>query len=283
MWGQVAWWFTGLALFPTPLRVYWAFKSSARCPITAISPQCLLQWMTTAHHDDVQHTPKALPPSPSSLGKDMALFTQPCPSRGSTTLADTLTPSRNGSNALHWQSSWAEAVVAMGPFMVEVEAYSYIHQAATAEPSCERRLSLCTDSNPPLLLSGLRTVTSDLYLTLNYQLNDKCMQKLLCGEVFMFLSVKCLPIEACNIYLSFSLAFGLPYKHITSFCRIFIIIKIPHFCSTREDECKTKRISNKCIHGDQTAGSKAQHREWKLAIIEATPSKFQCNRKGICN
>lgn len=118
-----------------------------------------------------------------------------------------------------------------------------------------------------------------LCLTLNYQLNDKCTQKLLCGDIFMFLSVKHLPIEARNRYLLFSLAFGLPYKHITSFCRIFIIIKIPHFCSTQDDECKTKRISNKCIHGDQTAGSKAQHREWKLAIIEATPSKFQCNRK----
>lgn len=146
--------------------------------------------------------------------------------------------------------------------MAEVEVYSYVHSAATAEPSYEQRLSLCTNSCPPLLLSSqLRTVTSDFYLTLNYQLNDKCTQKLLCGDIFMFLSVKHLPTEACNRYLLFSLAFGLPYKHITSFYRIFIIIKIPHLCSTQDDECKTKRISNKCIHGDQTAGSRAQHRE----------------------
>lgn len=55
--------------------------------------------------------------------------------------------------------------MAEGPFMVEVEAHIYVHSAATEEPSCEQRLSLCTDSYPPLLLSSLlRTVTSDLLM-----------------------------------------------------------------------------------------------------------------------
>lgn len=165
MWGEVAWWCAGLVLFPTPLGVYWAFKSSAHCPITAVSPQCLLQRVTATYRGDVPQTPKALPPSPSSLGREKAFFTQPCPNRGSATLVDKPIPSRNGSNALHWQSGWAEAVVAEGPFMVEVEAHIYVHSAATEEPSCEQRLSLCTDSYPPLLLSSLlRTVTSDLLM-----------------------------------------------------------------------------------------------------------------------
>lgn len=89
-----------------------------------------------------------------------------------------------------------------------------------------------------------------------------------------------LPIKTLNRDLLFSLAFGLLYKHTTSFCRIFIIvITIPYFCSTQNDECKTNTVSNKCIHGDQTTNSKAQHGEQKLAVIETTPSKCWCKVK----
>lgn len=136
-----------------------------------------------------------------------------------------------------------------------------------------------TDSHPLFLFSELlRLVATDLSL-LNYYLNDKHKQKLLWIGMYV-LSAKCQHIRTLNKNSLFSLAFGLLYKHTTSFCRIFIIIiTIPYFRSTWNDEYKTNPISNQCIYGDQTTNSKAQHGEWKLIAIKTTPSKFWCNIK----